>query len=417
MVTHPKVVILGAGFGGLSAAKTLGNSSFDVTVIDRSNHHLFQPLLYQVATAMLSPADIAVPVRHQVARFHNIRVKMLEVTGIDPEKREVVCEDYRESYDRLIVATGAQNHYFGHPWENKAPSLKTLADALSIRVKILSAFERAELEMDLVLRAKYLTFVIVGGGPTGVELAGAVAELAHHTVVKDFKIADSRSSRICLIEAGPRILASFCEDSSMTAQRSLADLGVEVLKNKRVLEIGDGFVLLDGGEKIESHTILWAAGVKATAVADWLGQPTDRMGRVRVNDDLTLPGYENVFVIGDAALCVGENGAPLPGVAPVAMQQGRFVARKILGRADRFYYHDKGSLATIGRRRAVAEFGRFRLSGFPAWIAWIAIHIYYLIGFRNRMIVLLEWAWAYFTRERGARLISIERNTIRSGET
>lgn len=409
MPGRKKVVIVGAGFGGLSAAKKLGGSDFEVVVIDRSNHHLFQPLLYQVATAMLSPADIAVPVRHVLSKFQNISVKMLEVTGIDVMQKLVLCGEFRESYDYLIMATGAESSYFGKPWTQKAPPLKTLSDALSIRVKILYAFEKAELEPDPQRRARLLTFVIIGGGPTGVELSGAVSELAHQTIVADFKVAQSQQSRIVLIEAGERLLSTFSRESSEEAKRSLEALGVEVILGKRVQEMGVGVVTLETGEKIETNTILWAAGVRATPVAKWLGVEADRMGRVCVDKCLSILGHSEIFIIGDAALCLDKTGTALPGLAPVAMQQGRFVAQKLLGQKQEFHYRDKGNLATVGRKRAVAEIGRFRLSGLFAWLAWTLVHIYYLIGFRNRVIVLLEWAWAYFTRERGARLISVDK--------
>ncbi len=401
-----RVVIVGAGFGGLTAAKGLGGSDFDVVVLDSANHHLFQPLLYQVATAMLSPADIAVPVRHVLHRYQNIRVKMLEVTGVDVGARQVLTKSRPEPYDHLILATGARSHYFGNPWEAFAPSLKTLEDARAIRKRILTAFERAELSDDGA--PDELTFIIIGGGPTGVELAGAIVELAHQTVVKDFRVAEMIKSRIILIEAGPRLLPTFSNDSSHEAHRALTQMGVEIRLGERVTGIDVRGVAL-GDTIICSRTVIWAAGVSATPVAEWLGADCDRSGRVRVTPTLTLPEHPEIFVIGDVAHTLDKFGQPLPGVAPVAMQEGRYVAERILGKTSQeFSYRDKGSLATIGRHRAVAEIGTIHLRGSIAWWAWTLVHVYYLIGFRNRIVVLLEWAWAYMTRTRGARLISHE---------
>ncbi|MBI1860949.1 MAG: NAD(P)/FAD-dependent oxidoreductase [Deltaproteobacteria bacterium] len=403
-----KVVIVGAGFAGLTVAKKLGNSSFEVTILDRSNHHLFQPLLYQVATAMLSPADIAVPVRHVLSQYMNINVKMLEVTGVDILGKRVLCGGESESFDTLVIATGAQNFYFGNPWEKVAPSLKTLDDARAIRKRILTAMERAELEKNSSRRAELLTFVIIGGGPTGVEMAGAIAELTHQTVVGDFRVAEAERARVVIIEAGDRLLSTFSEESSREAQRALEHLGVEVRVKARVSDISEGVVRL-GDEVIAAGAVIWAAGVRATPAAAWLGVPADRAGRVVVDAHLNLAGQKSIYVVGDVAAVTGSDGKPLPGVAPVAMQEGRYVARRILGETtEPFRYRDKGSLATIGRRAAVAEMGSLKLRGFIAWVTWTVVHIYYLIGFRNRVVVLMEWAWAYFTRQRGARLISPE---------
>ena len=407
----PHVVIIGAGFGGLSAAKTLSRSNLKVTPIDRHNYHLFQPLLYQVATAALSPADIASPIRAIVRRQRNISVILANVSGIDLERKEVIAEDHRVAFDRLIVATGAQHAYFGHDeWASYAPGLKTIDDATYLRRRILLAFEKAETETDAAERQRLLNFVIVGGGATGVEMSGAIAELAKRALASDFRTIDPRQARIYLVEAAPRLLTPFDPRLSAAAKRSLGQLGVEVHLNSGVTAADCSGVSI-GNERIEARTIIWAAGVMASPAGRWLSAKTDRAGRVIVNQDLSVPDHPNVFVIGDAAHALGVNGAPLPGVAPVAKQQGAYVARLIKlalqGRsAPPFRYRDFGSLATIGRKRAVAELGGLRLSGFMAWLLWSVAHIYFLIGFRNRAVVAMNWAWNYLTFQRGTRLIT-----------
>ena len=407
----PHVVIIGAGFGGLSAAKTLSRSNLKVTPIDRHNYHLFQPLLYQVATAALSPADIASPIRAIVRRQRNISVILANVSGIDLERKEVIAEDHRVAFDRLIVATGAQHAYFGHDeWASYAPGLKTIDDATYLRRRILLAFEKAETETDAAERRRLLNFVIVGGGPTGVEMAGAIAELAKRALASDFRAIDPRQARIILVEAAPRLLTPFDPTLSAAAKRSLEQLGVEVRLNGSVTAADCGGVSLGDG-RIEARTIIWAAGVMASPAGNWLGAKTDRAGRVIVNPDLSIPDHPEIFVIGDAAYALGANGAPLPGVAPVAKQQGAYIARLIeLGLQGRsvapFRYRDFGSLATIGRKRAVVQIGAFKLSGFLAWLLWSVAHIFFLIGFRNRVVVAMNWAWNYLTFQRGTRLIT-----------
>jgi len=405
------VVIVGGGFGGLSAAKGLAGQPFDVTLIDRNNHHLFQPLLYQVATAGLSPADIASPIRSILRGQANARVMLADVTAIDLKRRMVFAEDRRIPYDRLIIATGARHAYFGHDdWASYAPGLKTIDDATYLRRRILLAFERAENEEDAEERKRLLTFVIVGGGPTGVEMAGAIAELANRALAKDFRSIDSRSARIVLVEAAPRVLTPFHPALSQAARNALEALGVEVRLGDAVTECnGEGVRV--GGEFIPSRTIIWAAGVMASPAGRWLNAETDRAGRVKVAPDLSLPGHPEVFVIGDTAAVAANSDGILPGVAPVAKQQGQYVARLLKARAKGqdigpFRYRDFGSLATIGRKRAVADFGRFRLNGFLAWVLWSVAHIYFLIGFRNRFVVALNWAWSYLTFQRGSRLIT-----------
>ncbi|MBI3436493.1 MAG: NAD(P)/FAD-dependent oxidoreductase [Proteobacteria bacterium] len=405
----PRVVIIGAGFGGLSAAKALAGTRYDVTLIDRHNYHLFQPLLYQVATADLSPADIASPIRRIVRDLANVNVVLAEVSGIDVERREVLAEGRRIAFDVLIVASGVQHAYFGHDdWAPFAPGLKTIDDATYLRRRILLAFEKAETEPDERERRRLLNFVVVGGGPTGVEMAGAIAELAKRALAADFRAIDPRAARVILVEAAERLLMSFHPSLSQAARRSLARLGVEVRFGAGVTECsGDGVRL--GAETIEARTIVWAAGVKASPAGEWLRTPVDRAGRVMVAPDLSVPGHPDIFVIGDTAHAAGADGRPLPGIAPVAKQQGQYVARLLRARRDgaaAFRYRDFGAMATIGRRHAVAQFDRLRIAGVPAWLLWCVAHIYFLIGFRNRFAVAMSWAWSYVTFERGTRLIT-----------
>ena len=409
---NPRVVIIGAGFGGLSAAKRLAKSPCRITLIDRHNYHLFQPLLYQVATAGLSPADIASPIRGIVRHCRNVNVILANVSGVDVDRREVIAEGHRVPFDTLIVATGAQHSYFGHDdWAGFAPGLKTIDDATYLRRRILLAFEKGETEADTAERRRLLNFVIVGGGPTGVEMAGAVAELAKRALASDFRAIDPRQARIILVEAAPRLLATFDPSLSEAAKRSLEELGVEVRLGARVTAADCGGVSL-GSERIEARTIIWGAGVMASPAGRWLGVPTDRAGRVFVGPDLSVQGLSDIFVIGDAAHALGSDGKPLPGVAPVAKQQGRYVADVIGARValrkmpSPFRYRDSGSLATIGRKRAVAQIGKVKLHGFIAWLLWSVAHIYFLIGFRNRLVVAMSWAWSYVTFQRGTRLIT-----------
>ncbi len=406
----PHVVILGGGFGGLYAARALRSAPVRVTVVDRRNHHVFQPLLYQVATAALNPSDIATPIRRILRRQRNASVVLAEATAIDTKGRRVTLLDGAIEYDRLIVATGVADSYFGHEaWRPRAPSLKTLDDALEIRKRILLAFEAAERATDADARRSWLTFVVIGGGPTGVELAGALGEIARHVLTRDFRSIDPATARILLVEAGARILPAFSPSLSEDAVRTLGRLGVEVVAKSPVTDV-DARGVLAGGERIDARTVIWAAGVAAPLLARSLGVPLDRAGRVRVEPDLTLPGAPEVFVIGDLA-ALEEGGRALPGVAPVAIQQGRHAAANIvrgLRGLERlpFRYKNRGMLATIGRAAAVVERGRIRVSGLPAWILWLVVHILWLIGFRNRFLVLAEWAWAYLRYERGARLIT-----------
>jgi NADH dehydrogenase len=406
-----RVIIVGGGFGGLNAAKELGSSSqVEVTLIDRRNHHLFQPLLYQVATAGLSPAEIAAPIRSILSKYKNIRVLQGEVTAVHPDRNQVVADFGTFEYDSLILACGAQHAYFGHDeWEDFAPGLKNLEQATEIRRRILLAFEEAERSTDLDLRKYYLTFVIVGGGPTGVELAGAIGEMSRFTLARDFRNIDSKLARVILIEAGQRILGSFSPQQSSRAMRDLESLGVQVWTNSTVTQVDCEGVQV-GREHVRSATVLWAAGVKASILNRWLGTELDRQGRAVVGPDLTITGHPNVFVIGDQSHAEEQPGQPLPGLAPVAMQQGRFAARTILGDLagwprTKFHYLNKGQLATIGRSRAVAEMGKLRLGGFAAWIAWLFVHVYYLTGFKNRFFVVMQWGMSYLTYHRGARLI------------
>jgi NADH:ubiquinone reductase (H+-translocating) len=408
----PHIVILGGGFGGIWAAKSLAKARARVTLVDKSNHHLFQPLLYQVATASLSPANIAYPIRSILRRQKNVTVLMAEVTGIDPVEKKIFLSDGELKFDSLIIATGARHSYFGHPeWETLAPGLKTIPDAIQIRQKVLLAFEHAERETDEAKRTKALTFVLVGGGPTGVEMAGAIAELAHRALARDFRHIDPHSSKIILVEAGERILASFPRDLSNRAHKALEKLGVEILSSARVDRVDQEGVLI-GQKRIYSSTVIWTAGVAASPVGKWLSSPTDRAGRVIVEKDLSVPKFPDIFVIGDAAAVLDDEGKTLPGLAPVAMQEGRFVGMILRNRLEgkqssaKFRYFDKGNLATVGRSFAIADLNKIHLYGWPGWLAWVLVHIYFLIGFRNRLFVLLEWAWAYLTFQRGARLIT-----------
>jgi NADH dehydrogenase len=407
----PRVVIVGAGFGGLSSAKALAGAAFEVTLIDRHNCHLFQPLLYQVATAGLSPADIAAPIRGILGGQRNITVLLAAVSGVDAARSEVIAEGRRIPFDFLVLATGAQHAYFGHDdWAHYAPGLKTIDDATYLRRRILLAFERAEAEPDPAERQRLLTFVIVGGGPTGVEMAGATAELANRALAADFHNIDPRSARVILVEAGPRLLAPFDPSLSARALQSLQQLRVEVRLGAAVTGCSCAAVFL-GNERIGTRTIMWAAGVVASPAGAWLGVDTDRAGRVKVGSDLSVPGHPNIFVIGDTALAIGAGGKPLPGVAPVAKRQGKYVADVLRARMkaqaiEPFRYRDFGSMATIGRKSAVAELGRIKLSGFSAWLLWCLAHIYFLIGFRNRFSVALNWGWNYITFQRGSRLIT-----------
>lgn len=410
-VTVPRVVIVGGGFGGLYAARALRDAPVEVTLVDRTNHHVFQPLLYQVATASLSPSQIAYPIRGVLRDQRNTHVLLGEVVAVDPAGRVVKLDDGELAYDYLILAAGARHSYFGHPeWEPLAPGLKTLDDALEIRARLLLAFERAERERDAEHRRALLTFVVVGGGPTGVELAGAIGEIACTVLVRDFRNIDTREARTILVEAGPRILPAFPATLSDKATRSLERLCVEVRTGAVVNSVERGAVRI-GEERIAAGTVLWAAGVAPSPVARSLGAPLDRAGRVIVNADLSIPGHPEVFVIGDLAACADASGRPLPGLAPVAIQQGQHAARAIVlatqARAvEAFHYRDRGTMATIGRAAAVVNFGRLRLSGYPAWLLWCFVHILWLIGFRNRFLVMIEWAWAYLRFERSARLIT-----------
>jgi len=408
---QPQVVIIGAGFGGLEAAKKLACKDVRLTVIDRTNYHLFQPLLYQVATAALSPADIAAPIRGILSKCKNVEVVLAEVESVDVETRKVKTKDQVFDYDYLILATGARHSYFGHDeWEKLAPGLKSLEDAVELRRRILLAFEFAERTTDEAARKAAMTFVVIGGGPTGVEMAGAIAEISRYTLAKDFRHIDPSEARVILIEGTPRLLAAYPPDLSQSARKQLIDLGVDVRTGARVTDITESGVKLDR-EFIPCRVKIWAAGNNASFVGKTLIAPVDRVGRVIVNDDLTIPGHPEVQVIGDLANFSHQTGEPLPGVSPVAMQQGRQAARNILRmirgeKPQPFRYFDKGSMATIGRNKAVADLKFFHLSGLLAWLAWLFVHIIFLVGFRNRLLVLIQWAWAYLTFDKGARLIT-----------
>jgi NADH:quinone reductase (non-electrogenic) len=408
---RPKVVILGAGFGGIQAAVALSRVDVDVIVLDRQNHHCFQPLLYQVATAALSPAEIAWPIRHMLRRQRNATVFMADVKGVDLAGRLVETSAGPMSYDYLVIATGATHSYFGHDdWAKFAPGLKRIEDATRIRRSILLAFERAELAGNDADRQRLLTFVIIGGGATGVEMAGAIAEIARQTLANDFRRIDPRTSRIILLEAGPRVIPTLPEDLSRYAERALTRMGVDVRTSTRVISCDAGGVDVDYG-RIDASTIIWAAGVVASPAASWLGTAHDRAGRVLVRPDLSVPDHPEVFVIGDAAVIHGDDGEPVPGVAPAAKQMGHYVGRLIAARLagesmPAFRYRNLGELATIGRRAAVVKFGPVHLKGFIGWLFWSFAHIYFLIGVRNRFIVAFTWLWDYLTFQRGARLIT-----------
>jgi NADH dehydrogenase len=419
----PKVVIVGGGFGGLQAAKVLGKMPVEVTLIDRKNHHTFQPLLYQVATAVLSPGEIASPIRRILHRYKNVEVILGEVVEFDLEKQTVRLEECANHigeipYDYLIVAAGSRHSYFGHDeWETDAPGLKTIEDAVEIRRRVLLAFELAEREAYLTGMHEPLNFVVVGGGPTGVEMAGAIAGIARLALEQDFKAIDTTKARVMLFEGSPKVLGTFAEELSERAKKDLEDLGVEVRLNSLVTEIEDGRVKV-GDEWIDCSVAVWATGVAASPLGKQLGAETDRAGRVLVNPDLTVAKYKNVFVIGDMASLKQENGQPVPGVAPAAMQMAENAAANILRDLQNqtrksFVYKDKGSMATIGRNKAIAEIGSWKLTGFIAWCAWLFVHIISLIGFRNRLSVMTEWMWAYFTRERSARLITGDAEEMR----
>jgi NADH dehydrogenase len=406
-----RVLIIGGGFAGLNAAKRLGGvEGVEVTLIDRRNYHVFQPLLYQVAMAGLSPADIAAPIRSMLSEYSNIRVLLGTAQSLDLSRNTVATDIGEFAFDYLIMSCGARHSYFGHDdWEKYAPGLKTLEDATEIRRRFLTAFEEAERIADAEERRKLLTFVIVGGGPTGVELAGAMGEMSRHTLAKDFRSINAGSARVVLIEAGPRILPSFSEKLSARATRDLERIGVQVWTGSSVTSIDENGVQV-GAQRLESRTVVWAAGVQASRIGRLAGLQTDRQGRVAVEADLSVKGHPNVFVAGDQAMFSHQTGKPLPGTGAVATQQGKYIGRTIVdelkGRPRHpFHFVDKGQMATIGRKRAVLEIGAIKLSGWFAWIAWLVVHIYYLTGFRNRLLVVLQWAWSYITWGRGARLI------------
>jgi len=425
-MTRPKVVIIGGGFAGIAAAREFRDTEVDVVVIDRTNHHVFQPLLYQVATATLAPSDIAVPIRWILRKYRNLRVVMGEVTGIDVGMRRVLLDQGArdESYDFLIVAAGARHAYFGHDeWERVAPGLKSLDDALEIRHRFLTTFELAEKCDDPAKREALQTIVIVGGGPTGVELAGLMAIISRDVLHKDFRRIDTRQTRIILLEGGNRILPAFPDDLSGEALRDVQELGVEVRLGSIVTRIEPGVVHV-GDERIATRSVFWAAGNAASPLGGLLGAPVDRAGRVIVEADLSIPQHPEVFVVGDLAAVTRADGRPVPGVAPAANQEGGWAARNILRTVRHqerrpFRYFNKGDLATIGRHRAIADFGAVSFTGVPAWLLWLFVHIMYLVGFRNRLTVLIQWAWAYFAYQRGSRLILGERaagDSIRARE-
>lgn len=420
MSINQRVVIVGGGFGGLWAAKALANKPVDVTLIDRKNHHVFQPLLYQVATAVLSPGEIATPIRRIIHYAKNTEVILGEVTSFDTANKKVILDDGTEvAFDYLIVAAGARHAYFGHDeWETSAPGLKTIEDAVEIRRRVLLAFEHAEREAYLKGEKRSLNFVIVGGGPTGVELAGAIAGIARQALAKDFMAIDTRDAKVVLFEGSDRVLGTFAKELSESAKMQLEDLGVEVRLNSFVKDIAPGKVKV-GDEWIKCDVVLWATGVAASPIGKQLGVETDKAGRVFVNPDLTIPGHDNIFVIGDMASLKQENGEPVPGVSPAAMQMGDATAANILAdlkgkERQNFRYVDKGTMATIGRSKAIADVQGFKFKGFIAWMMWLFLHVFFLIGFRNRIIVMLEWFWAYLTRERSARLITGDADELKN---
>lgn len=420
-----RIVVIGAGFGGINLVKNLNEANAEMTLIDRNNYHLFQPLLYQVATAGLSPANIAAPIRSIVKDQSNTEVLLGEVTSIDLKAQVVFLDAKKIVYDYLVIATGVTNFYFGQKtWEQFATGLKSIEEATAIRRKILLAFERAEAETDPEKLRTLLNFVIIGGGPTGVEMAGAIAELSHFALTKDFRHIDTHSTNIYLVEAGDRLLSAFSEELSQRALQDLKDLGVEVLLNTRVTDVTENCVKLNDKE-IKAATVVWGAGVRVTSLIDLLPVEKDKMGRIKVTKELSLPEFPNVFAIGDVAHFADptHENKPLPGVAPVAIQQGEYLAKRLQmlldfknrhNDANAFHYVDKGNLATIGRSSAVGEFRRIKFTGLLAWFLWLTVHIYYLVGFRNRILVMIQWIWAYLTFQRGARLITFDRSEKRN---
>jgi len=413
----PHVVIIGAGFGGITAAQAFKDAPVNVTVIDRNNHHLFQPLLYQVATAVLSPADISAPIRHVLRKQKNTVIVLAEVTGIDTEQQWVVTAERVIPYDYLVIATGASHSYFGHDeWAPYAPGLKSIVDAITVRRNVLLAFEEAEMETDLERRKALLTFILIGAGPTGVEMAGAIAELAHVALARDFRNIDPREARIILVEAQSRILPPFDKKLAANAHQALNHLGVEVRTNSTVEDVTEEGVVI-GGKLVEAKPVIWTAGVAASHAGEWLDAEVDRAGRVKVNGDLTVPRHPNIFVIGDTSSLVLD-GKPVPGVAPAAVQQGKYAASAIIQQVTNqgaslqpFRYHNKGSLATVGRSYGVADLGWMRFTGFLGWLFWIVVHIMFLVGFRNRFLVAFQTMWGFLTYQRGARLITFDKAT------